>query len=72
MEKEITNKRYIIIDRTMWQKYKGQINYLVLGVFKTQKEANEFYEKLILNDIRNNIHGKYYDIINAPLSEIHY
>ena len=66
------NKKYIIIDKTKWQKYKEQINYLVLGVFDTFKKADEYLEELKLSDIRNDIHGKYYDIILAPLSEIHY
>lgn len=66
------DKKYIIIDKTMWQKYKNQTNYLVLGTFDTFKEANEYLEKLKLSDIRNNVRGKYYDIILAPLSEIHY
>ena len=67
-----TNKKYIIIDRTKWQKYKGQTNYLVLGTFDTFKEADEYLDKLKLSDIRNSVFGKYYDIILAPLSEIHY
>lgn len=67
-----TNKKYIIIDKTMWQKYKGQINYLVLGTFDTFKEANEYLEKLKLSDFRKNARRKCYDIILAPLSEIHY
>ena len=67
-----TDKKYIIIDKTEWQKYKGQINYLVLGAFDTFKEADEYLEELKLSDIRNNVRGKYYDIILAPLSEIHY
>lgn len=56
----------------MWQKYKEQINYLVLGAFDTFKEADEYLEELKLSDVRNNIRGKQYDIILAPLSEIHY
>lgn len=67
-----TNKKYIIIDKTMWQKYKGKIDYLVLGAFDTFKDADEYLEELKLSDIRNNVCGKYYDIILAPLSEIHY
>ena len=66
------DKKYIIIDKTEWQKYKDQTNYLVLGVFDTFKEADEYLEKLKLSDIRNNVRGKQYDIILAPLSEVHY
>ena len=67
-----TNKKYIIIDKTTWQKYKGKIDYLVLGAFDTFKDADEYLEELKLSDIRNNVCRKYYDIILAPLSEIHY
>ena len=67
-----TNKKYIIIDRTMWQKYKSQTNYLVLGVFDTFKEADECLEELKLSDFRKNARRKCYDIILVSLSEIHY